>query len=266
MLGLDGVLPGWTVTDSGRYSDKELYGYINGGAELYREFGFDHLVTRVMRKKEAEISMELYRMRTPEAAFGIYSLSRGACGQDSTLCVYSCVSTRQILCCRGSSVLSIIGDDTGAETAEAMRQAARVLLGKMREADHRLPALFSLPLIHAYSVDVRFLAGPLALQQAHPEWEPYFDGIRRYSLHTLTWETDNQWYIAGLIVFEGAEDRMRFLRNTGFGGRDVTIAWSQVTTGSQLRAVRTTDTGELLFCETDGGNPGFRSVIEALTP
>jgi hypothetical protein len=259
-------LPGWTVTDSARYSGKELYGYIDGGAELYHEYGFMQLATQVTRCASRELRIEVYRMQSAESAFGIFSLSRGTCPQDSTLAMWSCVSGRQILCSSGPFALSVIGDDSTKETAGAMDRVMRVLLARIPEAGHRLPPVFASAVVLAFRSEVQFLSGPLALQQARPEWEPYFDGIDRYAMHTLVWESNHQWYSAGLIRVHDGEDRLRFLRNAGFSGRNISQAWTQVSTGATLRGVRSTPSGELLYCETDGGNPGFRPVLEALTP
>jgi hypothetical protein len=259
-------LPGWTLTNTAQYSDKELYGYIDGGAELYREYGFCRLTIQIMSNAARELSAEVYRMRSPEAAFGIFSLSRGSCEPDSAFARWSCFSGRQILCCRGVFVLSVVGNDSSLEAKTAMAKAARTLLAKIGSSDYNLPALFASPVLRPRAFETKFLSNQLALQQARPEWEPYFEGIERFALHALSWESGEQWYSAGMIRFSSAADSTRFLRNTGFGERGIGAEWRQISTGSTLRGIRTTPSGEMIYCETDGGNTGFRPVLESINP
>lgn len=80
MRALDGI-PGWTRTvDVEIYAKDGLYGYIDGGAEIVFQYGFHELA--VFKFKPAavtappaqkELVLEIYRMGSGEAAFGIYS-------------------------------------------------------------------------------------------------------------------------------------------------------------------------------------------------
>ncbi len=63
---------GWTQVRAVVFGAKNLYGHINGGAELFLEFGFEQLSVRYLRSKGLELTLELYRMSSPEAALGIY--------------------------------------------------------------------------------------------------------------------------------------------------------------------------------------------------
>jgi hypothetical protein len=62
------------------YDTDSLSGYINGAAEIFLQYGFvDLYVARyllVSGEVKKEITLELYRMDSPEDAFGIFSLER----------------------------------------------------------------------------------------------------------------------------------------------------------------------------------------------
>lgn len=58
--------------DSLLFVGNDLYGHINGGAELFHEFGFVQLVVKRFGAAEQEIDVELYEMTGPTAALGIY--------------------------------------------------------------------------------------------------------------------------------------------------------------------------------------------------
>jgi len=69
--------PGIEVSgESKLYVGDDLFSLINGGAELYHEFGFvEVLVAEILIPGLAPLEVEIYDMGSPEAAWGIYSLT-----------------------------------------------------------------------------------------------------------------------------------------------------------------------------------------------
>ena len=69
----DEFVPGWAKSEGMlRFVKNDLYGHINGGAELFHEFGFDELLVQRYTKGEQELSLEIYVMSSTESALGIY--------------------------------------------------------------------------------------------------------------------------------------------------------------------------------------------------
>lgn len=81
-------IPGWVRTGAPRVFTREgLYGHINGGAELVLQYGFRELAVYAFEPARGglkaageapapatkEIVLEIYRMESGEAAFGLYS-------------------------------------------------------------------------------------------------------------------------------------------------------------------------------------------------
>jgi hypothetical protein len=57
-------------------TDRELYDYINGGAELYLQYGFKKLAKRIYYSdKTGEIKAEIFDLKEPKNAFGVFSYS-----------------------------------------------------------------------------------------------------------------------------------------------------------------------------------------------
>lgn len=69
---------GWKRTKNIQiYSRDTLYQYVNGAADLYLSYDFQDLqVAEYKDKKKAQLTIEVYRHRTPSAAFGIYTQER----------------------------------------------------------------------------------------------------------------------------------------------------------------------------------------------
>ena len=74
-----GFYAGWAPCSEARtYEAKNLYGYIDGGAELFLEFGFAELISQHYCHEESELVLDLYRMSSADAALAIYLAKKGA--------------------------------------------------------------------------------------------------------------------------------------------------------------------------------------------
>ncbi len=64
----------WTMEDNLRvYEGDGLFELVDGGAALYLEYGFVRAFALRLARRESRISIEVYLMSGPEAAFGIFS-------------------------------------------------------------------------------------------------------------------------------------------------------------------------------------------------
>lgn len=65
------------VTDTMNYAGKELFDYINGGAELYLSYGLVGMTgCKYNGNGLPQITVEIYEMTDPKNAFGVYTQSR----------------------------------------------------------------------------------------------------------------------------------------------------------------------------------------------
>ena len=80
-------LPGdWRSSDSLRiFRGEELYLLIDGGADIYLEYGFIRVGSQHFASSaEDEIDLEIYEMRDTQAAFGIFSFVAAGTGSEAT--------------------------------------------------------------------------------------------------------------------------------------------------------------------------------------
>ena len=78
ILPPDGLVAGWKKVDATkRFTQADLYGYIDGGAELFLEYGFEQLTVQKYRNGTDEFTVEAYRMTDPAAAGGVYLMKAG---------------------------------------------------------------------------------------------------------------------------------------------------------------------------------------------
>jgi len=69
------VFTGWTPGEGRRVSDAGgLYDYMNGGAEVYIDYGFEDLAVGEWTSPEGDpLKVEVYRLRAPKSAYGLYT-------------------------------------------------------------------------------------------------------------------------------------------------------------------------------------------------
>jgi hypothetical protein len=157
-------LPGWVPTEPAEvFRGSELYGHIDGGAELYLELGFEELGVQELHQGSAAIEVELYRMTDPAAALGVY-LSR--CGQETPnagLTDRHTAGRHQLLLWRERYLL-VVNNPTGvAALAPALVEVAGVLAARL-PAPVEVSALASLPAVGRVRGSERIVRGGVGLQ------------------------------------------------------------------------------------------------------
>jgi len=83
LVPLTGELPGWTQEDKVVIAKGDsLFSVINGGAEIFREYGFQQAAfSRFRDAGDHHINFEIYEMSDPFSAYGIYSFKTDSSGE-----------------------------------------------------------------------------------------------------------------------------------------------------------------------------------------
>jgi uncharacterized protein DUF6599 len=87
--------PGAEITRNDTYDGTSLWGYMNGGADLYLEYGFLNLRVEEMKLKGEELKIECFQMSSPLSAFGIFSVRTYKCLAKDTICKIDCLNRYQ---------------------------------------------------------------------------------------------------------------------------------------------------------------------------
>jgi hypothetical protein len=181
MRAVDGV-PGWRRQGPpARYNKEGLYGYIDGGAEIVLQYGFRELSVFEFRPAAGadaskEIVLEIYRMASGEAAFGLYStkLEGGETGW-SGITADNWVGSGQASLVKGEYIVNILGPECpDRELGEFAAAVAKKVPGR-RTA--RPAGLSWLPAEGLVPSSGRYILGPLAAQNESPFLEGEFWGF-----------------------------------------------------------------------------------------
>ena len=179
MRAIDGI-PGWKRTGPPQRFDKEgLYGHIDGGAEIVLQYGFRELSVFAFRPSEAqgqaikEVGVEIYRMKSAEAAFGLYSTKLE--GQEtawSGIKTDHWVSQGQANLVKGEYLVNILAPEcTDREIGEFAAALERKVPGRGAK---RPPGMACLPAQGMVPGSGRYIRGPLAARNESPLLEAPF--------------------------------------------------------------------------------------------
>jgi hypothetical protein len=158
---------GWCQTGQTRvFTGSGLYGHIDGGAEIFFEFGFEELTVQRYSSGRDAMEVELYRMTDAAAALGIY-LQRCAnrCEPPGTYLgfpTYTTIGRVQAMFVQGRFLAIATQDGVSGSGATAMRELASRLTKRLPPDSPPAPDAVLPP--GWIPGSLRLIRGPLALQ------------------------------------------------------------------------------------------------------
>ncbi|MCK9625053.1 MAG: hypothetical protein M0R23_01105 [Bacteroidales bacterium] len=178
----DWKMDGVEVKKEKVYEGSALYGYMNGGSDLFFEYGFENLLVQALIYSGNEYVLELYTMPTPEDAFGIYSMHTHRClkadyvfitdslqktdyplqREENALQYFNCLSKYQLQSVIGNKYVSIVFD---AGTDQASRGAEVIMSDIISKSVLKMPEIpydiTKMP--WPMSGKLKYVRGPIAL-------------------------------------------------------------------------------------------------------
>ncbi len=145
------------------YNSAHLQDYLDGGADIYFEYGFQSVGVQAYKKKDGMLQVEIYGMKSPKAALGIFTFRRHSL-PDSTFKVPNEVSKYDILFQKGRYFVAITNMDGSPATAHALRKFAAVMLKKIPAGGMETNPFASLPAKGLQPASEMLISGPLSMR------------------------------------------------------------------------------------------------------
>jgi len=206
-------IQGWITSDEPqRFPGQSLFGHINGGAELFLEYGFRELVvfrfTPLGGRLDREIVLEVYAMESAREAFGIFSLKRtGAEPTSDRQRALNWVEVEQAAFVLGSLYVNILAANCTIDETAGFAAGAEVALSAGRAVPEA--GFTGLPAGGLMPGTERFIKGAVAASAESPFLAPEFWGFADRG--TLAWSAR---YVPGgakLILVEYGGETGDFL-------------------------------------------------------
>lgn len=209
-------LPGGKILRQSYFNGTELWGHIDGGADLYLEYGFDKLLFQDVVWHSYSFRVEYYRMIDEESAFGIFSVSNYKCSFADTLTKYICITPYQVQSALGRFYISIANEKGTPEAQKLTIQLFEMILSKNKEHIYSLPNDFISAFNINEPVNFKLIKGKLGIQNGFPEWEEMFVDFSNYKIIIAEKEEDKSNTILSKIIFNNNESLINFLKQQKF--------------------------------------------------
>jgi len=174
--GLSGLLPkgaalgGWTPDGLPQeFKGDDLFVYIDGGAEIYLEYGFSRAVVQDYRNAGGRaISLEVFEMTDPAAAYGMYTFKTTGKGKPIELGQEGQLEDYYLNFWKDRHLITITGFDENPETVAGLLTVARAADLAVRGEGRRPTIIDILPAEGLDSGSVLYFRGRLGLNNAFP--------------------------------------------------------------------------------------------------
>ena len=115
LLPASGEVAGLTLSDTPQgYRGDDLYQMIDGGADIYHEYGFRQVLSaEYVDGRGKIIKLEMYEMESPAAAYGIYSFKVGEGGKALAIGQEALLEDYYLNFWKGNLQVTLIGQDCG---------------------------------------------------------------------------------------------------------------------------------------------------------
>ncbi len=138
-LPASGEVAGWKPSEAPKnYRGDKLFVMINGGADIYHEYGF----TQVLSAEYADASgksltLEIYEMESPAAAYGIYTFTIGAGGKALAIGQEALLEDYYLHFWKGNLLVTVIGQDSEEGTVQGVVALAKAVDGRIAKRGER---------------------------------------------------------------------------------------------------------------------------------
>jgi hypothetical protein len=169
VLPAAGAVPGWAPDgEPQEFVGEDLYAYIDGGAEIYHEYGFRRVVVQDYKNPDGKsVSLEIFEMADPAAAFGIFTFKRSGQGKVVPLGTRAELEDYYLNLWRGRYLATLTGFDASTPTIEGLMAVAGAVDGKLGEGGAAPGLVTALPADGLRPQSVKYLKGLLGLNNVY---------------------------------------------------------------------------------------------------
>ena len=169
-LPADGAAPGWVRDgEPQEFEGEDLYTYIDGGAEIYQEYGFRRVVVQDYRDPQGRsVSLEIFEMDSPRAACGMFAFKSSGKGRSTGLGGGSEIEAYYLNFWKGRFLVTVTGFDESAETVDGCRSIGRVVDLTLPGGGTAPGLVASLPAEGLVLGSVKYVRGLLGLINIYP--------------------------------------------------------------------------------------------------
>jgi hypothetical protein len=197
------------------FDGNSLWGYINGGADIYLEYGFNSLLVHEIEYKGKNIRFDLYRMNDPVAAYGIFSVSRFGCDSVSGPGTRNCGTRWQLQSVKSSYYLSVILQEGTAEEYNYALRVAGSMLGKIEPVAFEPGYPFRIGVFDSINAEIKFSKGMLGIDNGMADHSEILRGTGFRTIWNITGIEGYEQTEVSVVTFSDKAGADEFIRRLG---------------------------------------------------
>lgn len=195
------------------FNDSSLWGHINGGADLYLEYGFTQLKTQNLMFQGNLVNIEAYQMKDSAAAYGIFSASHLNCQTRFSHFPFYCGNKQQVQFVKGRLYYNISSSQLGPEATAACAKVANILVTRVKGTDFQRSSLLTGGMFESRAHTLKLIRGNLGFQNAFPDWQEKFESFTGYEVQLIPFDFPDGSFTAALLRFSTEADLDKFIQN-----------------------------------------------------
>jgi len=230
------------------YDGTSLWGYMNGGADLYLEYGFEKLWVKEYKKEGEILKLEFFRMNKPLNAYGIFSVNRYKCDTLVKLPLHSCLSPYQLQLCFGNWYISI-SNTTGQENDSELAYRIAKNIRKDFDGDAlQLPHPLNNKAFSNHTNKIKYIKGRLGLQNALPSYQKHLGTTDGFSLFYIPMAIKNNKIRFFRLEFNDDIGLNEFINSKNISINNNKLNYKD-DTGTELLKGKILKNNCIIFCE-----------------
>ncbi|MCX6256684.1 MAG: hypothetical protein NTW49_02090 [Bacteroidia bacterium] len=211
--------PGLHIKNTRNFSDSSLWGWMDGGADLYYEYGFTALQVTKFEVGEENFILECFKMKDAEAAFGIYSVNHNVCLMSGSGLKFNCQNRYQLQFAKAEYYVSLINERNTTKAKVEAALISRIIANKIAGKEYSLPSYFDEPASLRYHNRIKMIIGSLGLKNGYPDWEELFDYKGKYTAYIMNKPLTCDTLINVFIKIDKPAELSEFYKKLGFDFR-----------------------------------------------
>jgi len=163
-------LIGWVEDgDHQFFEGDDLFVYIDGGAEIYFEYGFGRVIVQDYKNAAgSRLSLEIFEMNSPESAYGMFTFKSSLRGEAVDLGDDCQLADYYLNLRKGRYLVTVTGLDQESTPRDGLVSLAGIVESKIGEQAKRPSLVSLLPEEDLEPQSLKFFKGPLALYNSYP--------------------------------------------------------------------------------------------------
>ncbi|MFC1563727.1 DUF6599 family protein [candidate division KSB1 bacterium] len=165
VLPVSGDIESWEpVGEPELFVDEDLFILINGGAEIYHEYGFRQVVFQELKSTGGKsVNIEVFEMEDPSSAYGIYTFKTGEKGKEMNIGGGLILEEYYLNFWKDNKLITLTGFDSEKETIDGLLAVAGAIENKIKKSAPKPDLYGMLPGDDLNTEAVKYLQGNLAL-------------------------------------------------------------------------------------------------------